>query len=181
MSATALLVIDFQYGLIDMEPRATRGAETLASLNRLIAHARACGHRVLFIQHHEADLPRGSEAWQLHPGLDYREGDTVIEKTAADSFLDTSLRQYLDAEGIENLWVGGYASDFCVDTTVRRAASLGYAVTVVADAHTSKNRPHASGETLVAHLNWLWANLAVPGNAIRVLPLAALQSGDDAA
>lgn len=181
MSATALLVIDFQYGLIELEPRATRGAETLASLNRLIDHARACGHRVVFIQHHEAELPRGSEAWQLHPGLQRRPDDPVIEKTACDSFLDTSLRQYLDSEEIEHLWVGGYASDFCVDTTVRRAASLGYAVTVVADAHTCKDRPHASGDTLVAHLNWLWANMDVPGNAIRVLPLAALQSGDDAA
>ncbi|MDC7702406.1 cysteine hydrolase family protein [Vogesella indigofera] len=180
MSATALLVIDFQYGLIELEPRATRGAETLANLNRLIDHARDCGHRVVFIQHHAADLPRGSEEWQLHPGLQRLPGDPVIEKTACDSFLDTSLRQYLDSEEIENLWVGGYASDFCVDTTVRRAASLGYAVTVVADAHTCKDRPHASGETLVAHLNWLWANMDVPGNAIRVLPLAALQSGDDA-
>lgn len=179
MSNTALLVIDFQYGLIDMVPRATRGAETLASLNQLIAHARDCGHRVLFIQHHAADLPRGSEAWQLHPGLQRRPDDPVIEKTACDSFLDTSLRQYLDSEEIENLWVGGYASDFCVDTTVRRAASLGYAVTVVADAHTCKDRPHASGDTLVAHLNWLWANMDVPGNPIRVLPLAALQSGAD--
>lgn len=181
MSHTALLVIDFQYGLIEQPPRATRGAETLASLNRLIAHARDCGHRVLFIQHHADDLPRGSEAWQLHPGLQRQADDPVIEKTACDSFLDTSLRQYLDSEEIENLWIGGYASDFCVDTTVRRAASLGYAVTVVADAHTCKDRPHASGETLVAHLNWLWANMDVPGNPIRVLPLAALQDGDDAA
>lgn len=181
MSNTALLVIDFQYGLIDMEPRATRGAETLAALNRLIDHARACGHRVVFIQHVADDLPRGSKEWQLHPGLHRQAGDPVIAKSACDSFLDTSLRQYLDSEEIENLWVGGYASDFCVDTTVRRAASLGYAVTVVADAHTCKNRPHASGETLVAHLNWLWANMDVPGNPIRVLPLAALQSGDDEA
>jgi len=64
---------------------------------------------------------------------------------------------------------------------VRRAASLGYAVNVVADAHTCKDRPQASGETLVAHLNWLWANMDVPGNPIQVLPLAALQDGDDAA
>jgi nicotinamidase-related amidase len=98
----------------------------------------------------------------------------VIEKTACDSFLDTSLRQYLDSRGIENLWVGGYASDFCVDTTVRRAASMGYAVTVVADAHTCKDRPYVSGEALVDHLNWLWGHMDVPGNSIRVLPLDEL-------
>ena len=177
MSNTALLVIDFQYGLIDGEPQATRGAATLAALNELIALARRCGHAVIFIQHHDADdLPRGSAGWQLHPGLARLPGDAVIEKEAADSFLNTALGQYLDTLGVENLWLGGYASDFCVDTTVRRAASLGYAVTVIADAHTSKDRPHASGATLVAHLNWLWPNLAVPGNAIRVLPLAQLHS-----
>lgn len=174
MSATALLVIDFQYGLIDLPPQATRGPQTLARLNQLIAHARQHGHEVIFIQHYADDLPRGSEAWQLHPGLARRDSDVVIEKTACDSFLDTSLRQYLDSRGIENLWVGGYASDFCVDTTVRRAASMGYAVTVVADAHTCKDRPHVSGEALVAHLNWLWSNMDVPGNMIRVLPLDEL-------
>ena len=50
----------------------------------------------------------------------------------------------------------------------------GYAVTVVADAHTCKDRPHVSGEALVAHLNWLWGNMDVPGNMIRVLPLDEL-------
>lgn len=174
MSATALLVIDFQYGLIDLPPQATRGPQTLARLNQLIAHARQQQHEVIFIQHYADNLPRGSEAWQLHPGLARVDSDVIIEKTACDSFLDTSLRQYLDSRGIESLWVGGYASDFCVDTTVRRAASMGYAVTVVADAHTCKDRPHVSGEALVAHLNWLWGNMDVPGNMIRVLALDEL-------
>lgn len=60
MSATALLVIDFQYGLIDLPPQATRGPQTLARLNQLIAHARQQGHEVIFIQHYADDLPRGS-------------------------------------------------------------------------------------------------------------------------
>lgn len=174
MSSTALLVIDFQHGLIEGSKRATRADATLANINAAIAHARAQGHEVIFIQHHAPDLPHGSDDWQLHPGLARQDSDAVIAKTACDSFLDTSLRQYLDSRDIENLWLCGYASDFCVDTTVRRAASLGYATTVIADAHTCKDRPHVGGEALIAHLNWLWANMDVPGNPIRVVPLAEL-------
>ncbi|QLI80625.1 isochorismatase family protein [Chitinibacter fontanus] len=172
--ATALLVIDFQYGLIESTPPATRGAQTLAQINAMIALARQRQMPVIFIQHHEADLPQGSPAWELHPGLARLADDHVIAKESADSFLATQLQSTLNALNIDALWITGYASDFCVDTTLRRAASLGYMVTVVSDAHTSKDRPHANGEQLVAHLNWLWANLAVKDNPIRVLPLAEL-------
>ncbi|QLG88500.1 cysteine hydrolase [Chitinibacter bivalviorum] len=170
----ALLVIDFQFGLIESNPPATRGTETLAQINRTIALARQLQMPVIFIQHFEPDLPQGSAEWELHPGLARLPTDCVIEKESADSFLATQLQSTLEALQINALWITGYASDFCVDTTLRRAASLGYAVTVVSDAHTSKNRPHASGEQLVAHLNWLWANLAVKDNPIRVVPLSEL-------
>lgn len=179
MNRTALLVIDFQHGLIDQEPRATRGTETLAALNRLIALARRRGQPVIFVQHHDPEhLPRGSAAWQLHPGLDHRPGDPVVDKTCADAFVDTPLAALLEQLSVGQLWVGGYASDFCVDTTVRSAAARGYAVTVAADAHTSKDRPHAGGDTLVAHLNWLWPHLAVPGEPIRVRPVAELETDE---
>ncbi|WP_273431955.1 isochorismatase family protein [Chitinibacter tainanensis] len=178
---TALLVIDFQTGLIESSPPATCGAATLAQINATIALARQRQLPVIFIQHHEPDLPQGSPEWALHPGLVRLPTDSVIAKSSADSFLDTTLQATLAAEQIEALWITGYASDFCVDTTVRRAASLGYLVTVVSDAHTSKDRPHAGGAQLVAHLNWLWANLAVAGNPIQVLPLAYLQAQSAAA
>ncbi|WP_373974691.1 isochorismatase family protein [Chitinibacter sp. SCUT-21] len=172
---SALLVIDFQTGLIESTLPATRGAETLAQINATIALARQRQMPVMFIQHHEDDLPQGSPAWELHPGLARVESDIVIAKESADAFLDTDLTATLEAMRIKGLWITGYACDFCVDTTLRRAASLGYAVTVVSDAHTGKDRPHATGEQLVAHLNWLWAHLAVKGNPIRVISYGELE------
>ena len=172
---TALLVIDFQFGLIESTPPATRAAETLAQINATIALARQRQMPVLFIQHHhDTGFPRNTPEWELHPGLARLPTDLVIAKESADSFLDTTLRSQLDELSVDALWITGYASDFCVDTTLRRAASLGYAVTVVSDAHTSKDRPHVTGEQLVAHLNWLWGNLPVKDNPIRVMPLMAL-------
>ena len=55
--------------------------------------------------------------------------------------------------GVEHLIVCGYATEFCVDTTIRQAAALGYAITLAADAHTTHDKPHASGELIRRHHN----------------------------
>jgi nicotinamidase-related amidase len=44
-------------------------------------------------------------------------------------------------------------SDMCVDTTVRRAYSLGYEVELVADGHTTWASKAAPAEVIVAHHN----------------------------
>lgn len=173
MSHTALLVIDFQYGLIEGKQRATRADEVLANLNTLIAHARAAGHPVIFIQHdHPQGLPHGSEAWQLHPGLARLASDIVVEKQVCDSFAQSTLAEHLTRLGVTDLWIGGYATEFCVDTCVRHAGARGYNLTVIADAHTTGDRPHLDGESIIRHHNWVWANMSVPGKPLRVLPLA---------
>jgi nicotinamidase-related amidase len=56
----------------------------------------------------------------------------------------------------------GYATDFCVDTTVRSAASRDYGVIVVSDCHTTKDRPVLDAERIKAHHEWMWENLICP-------------------
>lgn len=51
------------------------------------------------------------------------------------------------------LIICGYASEFCVDTTVRRAAALGFTVVIAADAHTTHDKSHASGKQIREHHN----------------------------
>jgi nicotinamidase-related amidase len=55
--------------------------------------------------------------------------------------------------------VCGYASECCVDSTVRRAAALGYAVTLAADAHTTHDLPHATGAQVRLHENTVLPSL----------------------
>ncbi len=154
-----LVVIDVQAVLFD--PAGPFGAPFEAHLvidriNATVAKARAAHAQVIWVQHESAPdglLSRGSPAWQLQANLAAIESDIRVFKTTPDSFLRTHLHERLTTLGTTELVVCGYASEFCVDTTVRRAAALGYGVTLVADAHTTHDKPHASGAQIRAHEN----------------------------
>ena len=60
------------------------------------------------------------------------------------------------------LLIAGWATDLCVDATVRSAAALGYEVVVIADCHTVSDRPHLGAERVIEHHHWVWANLLAP-------------------
>lgn len=171
MPRVALLVIDFQHGLIVGPPAAHQADATLAVLNAAIGTARAQGWPVIFVRHEDADeLPCDSGKWALHSGLDARSGDLYIAKTACDSFLDTPLQAELAARQVDSLWIGGYATEFCIDTSVRSAAARGYRVTVLEDGHTTQDRAHLSAGSIRMHHAWVWARLSAPG-PVTVQPL----------
>jgi len=152
---SAVLVIDVQSILFDPEPRPYESDSVLNRINSVTSRARIKGIPVIFIQHEQADtvIAAGSDGWKLQRDLHMEESDFVVAKTTPDSFLNTDLEPLLKQHKIEHLIVCGYASEFCVDTTVRRAAGLGYSVTIVSDAHTTHDKSHASGEQIRAHHN----------------------------
>lgn len=136
---SALLVIDVQVGLI--EP-AYRGTEVLEHINTLLEKARSSHAPVIYVQHEEPQEPGlvvGTAAWEIHPAIAPKEGDVVIHKKASDSFYKTTLQQELARQGIKRLVVVGEQTEYCVDTTCRRAITLGYNVTLVGDAHTTED------------------------------------------
>jgi len=174
---TAVLVIDMQVGVLTHHPAAHRAEETVQQINRLTDAARSRGWPVFFVQHDGVEgsgfLEPGAEAWELHPGL--RRADSEgLRKRYNDAFIDNPLHTDLERLGVDGLLVCGYATDFCVDATVRRAAGLGYDVTLVADAHTSKDRPVLTAEQVVAHYNWLLGEVIAPG-PVQVVPLDQLE------
>ncbi|KIQ31702.1 isochorismatase [Variovorax paradoxus] len=151
---TAVLVIDVQRGLCDDPPRPHEAQDVVQRINALTGRARATGVPVAFIQHeYEVDLEFDSERWQLADALGVDAADTKIRKTTPDSFLRTPLEAWLVGQGVRRVVVCGYSSEFCVDTTTRRAAALGYEVVLAADAHTSHDKPHATGAFIRAHHN----------------------------
>jgi hypothetical protein len=114
-------------------------------------------------------------AWQLLPTLDIRPEDIVMEKAACDSFLETGLGAMLKERGVSEVIIVGCATDFCVDTTVRSAASHGYAVVVPKDGHTTRDRPHLSAESVITHHNYIWSGLLLPrGRKVRVITTEGL-------
>jgi len=64
-----------------------------------------------------------------------------------------------------------------VDTTVRRAAGLGLAVTLAADAHTTHDKPHADGVQIRAHHNATLPAISSFGVKIAAVAAADLFTG----
>ncbi|CNI13203.1 MULTISPECIES: isochorismatase family protein [Yersinia] len=157
-----VVVIDMQNGVF-AHPRFDRQGR-ITRINQLIDRA----DHVIFIQHIENEMAEGSELWQLLPELHRPESAISVNKTACDAFYRTQLDNVIAELSAPHLTICGCATDYCVDTTIKIAASKGYALTIAADAHTTANRRHVTAEQLIAHHNEVWADLTVPDNRIRV-------------
>jgi nicotinamidase-related amidase len=154
---TALLVIDVQVGLVEGPEPAYRGEALLANVNDLLSKARRAGVPVIYIQH-DGDaggrLAAGTAGWAIHPAIAPAEGELVIRKRASDSFYQTPLQHELAARAIGHLVVSGMRTEMCVDTTSRRAISLGYDVTLAADAHATVDSEVLPAAQIIAHHNY---------------------------
>ncbi|AMO95638.1 isochorismatase family protein [Collimonas fungivorans] len=175
---SALLVIDVQQALFDETPRPFEADAVVERINSLTASARAAGVPVVFVQHEASDLEYNSAGWQLQPGLQLKEGDAKLRKTTPDSFLRTELEALLASWQTEHVVICGYASEFCVDTTTRRAAALGYPVTLVSDAHTTHDKPHATGEQIRRHENATLPNIESFGPEIKAIATSEVRFAD---
>jgi nicotinamidase-related amidase len=98
----------------------------------------------------------------------------LVHKRLCDSFSATELPDVLDRTGVKQLIVTGCATDFCVEPTIRAAASRNYQVVVVRDGYTTKDRPHLDAISIINHHNWMWENLILPRNDVEVLPASSV-------
>lgn len=174
----ALIIIDMQKAaFVDAAPKHD-AAGLIARLNRLAAAVRSRGGAVVFVQH---DGPPGDPfhpdrpGWKIIDELVREPADAVIRKQSCDAFLQTSLDDFLHAESIDRLIVTGWATDYCVDTTVRSALARGYATVVPSDGHTASDRPHLPAVKIIEHHNAIWADFIAPRGPATVCPCSALQ------
>ncbi len=153
----ALLVIDVQEGMFTLEGFRVHGvADFLSCVSDLISSARSSGVPVVYMQHcgsADSPLERGTTGCRIHESIAPLPGELVIEKMESDSFLDTDLQEELDSLGVTDLIVCGMQSEFCVDTTCRRAHGLGYRVTLVEDGHTTGDSATLTAEQIIHHHN----------------------------
>jgi nicotinamidase-related amidase len=150
---TALLLIDAQVNTFEPEP-AYRAAELLTTLRELLARARA-GAEVIFVRHngraggpHEPLTP----GWAIHPELAPRPDEPIIDKHRPDAFYQTELAAVLTERGIRRLVIAGLQTEYCIDTTTRRANSLDYEVILAADGHSTEDNELTAGQ-IIAHHN----------------------------
>lgn len=157
-----LLIIDMQNAwLANPANPCFDSAGVVARINHAAASIRRQGGRVVFVQHADEDAAMGSAAWDIIPTLDVGSQDAKVDKTACDSFADTDLAAHLEALDGDTLYISGFATEFCVDTTVRAAGSRGLNIVVLSDAHTTSDRPHLDANGIITHHNWVWEHMAV--------------------
>ena len=87
--------------------------------------------------------------------------------------MGTELQSTLEVLTPNQVLIAGWATDFCVDATVRSAVSNNYNVVVVSDGHTLSDRPHLDAPQAILYHNWVWTNL-ITNASIRVASAAEL-------
>jgi nicotinamidase-related amidase len=174
---SAVLVIDVQQGLCEGESAAFDCEGTISRINAVTRKARQAGVPVFFIQHESSDgyLEYGTTAWQLARGVEIAPSDRRIRKTTPDSFLRTELENLLRGAGVEHLVLCGMHTEFCVDTSVRRALALGFPVTLVSDAHTSAGNAAISAQQVIAHHNATLTNISSFGPRVLAVSSGSIE------
>lgn len=168
---SALLIIDVQQALCEGPDAAFEVGSTIERINLVASKARQARAPVVFVQHGGQDgyLEIGSAGWQLASGLDVRKGDLRLRKTTPDSFHETGLQALLQERDVQQLVICGMHSEFCVDTTARRAMALGFPVVLVEDGHTSAGNIHLTPQQVIAHHNATLSNISSFGPRVRTV------------
>jgi nicotinamidase-related amidase len=164
MGKTALLVVDVQRDFYEATPPVFDAAGVLARIADVVRRARDAGLPIVYVQHGEGagdPLQVGTRGWEIHPAVAPVPGDPVVAKSTPDSFHDTNLQSVLRDLGVESLVVVGNQTEFCVDTTCRRAFSLGYKVTLLKDAHSTWDNEHFAARGIIDHHSFILGRVFV--------------------
>jgi nicotinamidase-related amidase len=149
-SKTALLIMDYQNGII---PMAENPEQLLAGARQAIdlirSHGGTIGYvRVGFADASEVAGPMGKRVGgtaalehfhadhantQIHADIAPEAGDIVVRKNRVGPFGSTDLHEQLQARGIDTLVLAGISTSGVVLSTVRDAYDRDYRLIVLAD------------------------------------------------
>jgi nicotinamidase-related amidase len=166
--STALMVIDVQKGVV---ADAHQRDQVVANIGALVDKARDEAVPIVWVQHSDEGLEKGSDAWEYVPELARQESEPLVHKSFNDAFEGTDLEQVLAAAGVGRLVVTGAETDACIRATIHGAFTRGYDVTLVGDAHTVEDHSAWGApppELVIAHTNLYWRGTAAPGRTAGV-------------
>jgi nicotinamidase-related amidase len=151
MTTTALLVMDVQNGIVDRVP--DDAAALLDRVGSAIGCARSHGIPVVYVRvafragatdvsprnksfsalAGRTDMGVDDPATQVHPAVTPLPGDVVVVKKRVSAFTGSDLDVVLRSLGVSRLVLCGIATSGVVLSTLRQAADLDYAITVLRD------------------------------------------------
>ena len=160
-----MVVVDVQVGVMQEAWEAQR---VIKNVSRAVERARSEAVPVIWVQHSNQELPKGSVQWQWVPELVPAEGEALIHKKYNSSFEQTSLDSELASLGATHIVLAGAATNWCIRATAYGALDRGYDLTLVKDAHTTESMQLAGGvtieaETVIQELNIAMKWLEYPG------------------
>jgi nicotinamidase/pyrazinamidase len=170
----ALIVVDVQNDFCPGGSLAvTNGDEVVAPLNNLIKefldrgepvyktrdwHPAQTKHFAAYGGTWPVHCVQGTRGAEFHPDLSDDPRITIISKGIDESadgysgFDGTNLADLLREEGVEEVWVGGLATDYCVKHTVLDAVKEGFEVKAIADAMRAVNVNSDDGRTAIEQM-----------------------------
>jgi nicotinamidase-related amidase len=146
----ALLVIDVQNEYFTGRLPVTYPHGSFRNILLAMDAAHAAHMPVIMIQHANraagaATFVPGTPGWELHPDVNARPHDLLMEKTLPGSFTGTHLDAWLKERGVNTVVIAGYMTQMCCDTTSRQAFHRGYTVKFLADATGTLSITNAAG------------------------------------
>ena len=155
----ALVLIDIQLDYFPGGRMEVAGAvEASSAAKRLLDFFRQSNLPVVHVQHIAARanatflLPH-TEGVAFHESVVPLPGETVITKHFPNSFRNTDLEAFLEAQGTKEVVICGMMSHMCIDATVRAAFDKGYTCLVAHDACATKNLAFASLDIPASHVH----------------------------
>lgn len=163
----ALILVDiqndyFEGGKCELYEALETAGKTAEVLERFRKH----DDLVIFIQHVNTRegamfFVADTEGVKIHQSIVPKENERIIKKHAPNSFFETDLQNCLQENKITDLVICGMMSHMCIDTTVRAAKDLGYHVSVLENACTTKDL--------------MWKNNRIPSDIVHNVIMASLQ------
>lgn len=179
MTKKALLVIDMQKGSFTPKTPRFDTQGVIDRINGLAQIFRSKQLPVVYIQHdgsRDNEFKPHTEPWELLDGLEVEADDIFIDKYANDVFYHSQLQSTLNTLLVNELYITGCATDFCVEATVQSALAKDFNLTVVADGHTTGERPNLSAKQVINHYNWVWQHMISTKGQIKVKDFKSIQA-----
>jgi len=165
----ALLVVDVQNCVVE---GAHERDSVVANVDSLVDQARRANVPVLWVQHSDDEIIKGSDDWQIVQELKPGDSEPLVDKNYGDSFEDTNLETVLSGLRVGRLVVAGAETDACIRSTLHGAFVRGYDVTLVSDAHTTGDKTEWGApppDKVIAHTNLYWTYQTAPGRTAGIV------------
>jgi len=144
----ALVIVDVQrfYFPGGFQPL-VKPEEAATQISRVLAVFREQNWPVVHIKH------QVEAQGEIYRTLTPLPGETVMTKTKANSFYETSLLDFLTENKVTDVIVVGMQTHMCVEATARAASDFGFKVTVLSDACATRDLTWQGDTIPAAHVH----------------------------